>query len=95
MSGGVVYAGGTTPGNLGRYGAPITVASGAVIPPGVYLATGAVNINAQGTSESIAGGMVVSDGTNATAGAAGTLVPLGAGPQAPWPWPSPWPIGIT
>ena len=81
-SGGVVFAGGS-PANvlLGRYGAPVTLASGAVIPAGAWFLTAAWQIALAGQTGSpfaMAAGYCVSDGANATMTAAGVGIPLGA-----------------
>lgn len=92
--GGVVYAPGSI--NAGLYGNPIALTAGAVVPPGWYFMTEGATITCpNGTTQEILGGLVVSDGTNCVATAAGNAVPLGGGPQPTWPWPPPWPVGIT
>lgn len=91
---GVVYAPGSA--TTGLYGVPIALAAGAPIPPGQYFIDGAWSITAPGGSvHDMEAGYCVSDGTNATITAAGNAIPLGAGPAPVWPWPEPWPIGIT
>lgn len=73
---GVVFA--PSGGGLGRYGMPVTVAAGGVIPAGVWYVNGAWALVAEnGTSYSMEAGLCVSDGVNATLTAAGVAIPLG------------------
>ena len=91
--GGVVYAGGATPGLLGRYGTPIAIAINGIIPPGEYYVDSTFTVTAQdGTIHSMNAGLCISDGVNAVATAAGHATPLGAGGAGVWPWPLPWPL---
>ena len=81
---------------LGRYSNPVTLAAGAAIPPGEYFVNGEFTlVTPNAASSTIPGGYVVSDGVNCTITAAGTAIPLGGGLPNTWPWPAPWPIGIT
>jgi hypothetical protein len=95
-SGGVVYAGGSTPGiQLARYGQPLTLASGATVPPGAYFMTGGFSITPPGgTAVTVAGGYCISDGTSVVTTAAGTAIPIGAGTPGVWPWPAPFPTNL-
>ena len=94
--GGVVWA----PGSItqGLYGPAIAIAAGGVIPPGVFFVPGAYTLtvpNAAGTGTTTVacpGGIVDSDGVNATLTAAGNITQLGAKPPPVWPWPLPWPL---
>lgn len=90
--GGVVYSGQGN-GSLGKIGLPIALTAGALIPPGQYFG-GAWSANVGGTMTAMVAGFIDSDG-QATLTAAGNIYPIGAKPRAPWPWPAPWPIGIT
>jgi len=90
-SGGVVYAGGSGI-TESRYGQPITIASGALIPPGSFLSTAAWQVNVGGAQRAMPAGVCFSDGFNATTTAAGVLLPVGAKPAPVWPWPKPWPL---
>jgi hypothetical protein len=88
-SGGVVYSvEGITE---GRFGEPITLAAGDLIPPGSYFINAAWQIVIDGTNVAQLPGACLSDG-RATATAAAQLVPIGAKPRAVWPWPPPWPL---
>ena len=94
--GGVVFA----PGSIteGLYSPAIAIAAGGVSPPGTFFVPGSYSLvvpNATGTgTTTIAcpGGVVVSDGTNATLTAAGNITALGSRPPPQWPWPLPWPL---
>ena len=97
-SGGVVYAGapsaGSTPPFGDRYGQPITLTAGSPIPPGAYFVTSSWSINKDGTARGpFNPGFCLSDGF-CTVATAGMAIPIGAKPEADWPWPEPWPLSI-
>jgi hypothetical protein len=80
---GVVYS--DSLGLLSRFGKPTAIASGTVVPAGVWLISSNWSVTyppvAPSTSATVVTanpGICVSDGKNVTAAAAGTLVPLGA-----------------
>ena len=89
---GVVYGSVNDP-TLGKIGLPIAIAAGGVIPPGDFYG-GAWSATINGTATAMTAGFIQSDGT-ATLTAAGNVYPLGAGNPYVWPWPPPWPVGIT
>lgn len=90
---GIVYSG-AGDATLGKFGLPLALGAGARIPPGQYWGaawTALVN----GTPVAQPAGYIESDG-NATLTASGNVIPLGAGnPSLPWPWPPPWPVGVS
>lgn len=94
--GGVVFA----PGSIteGMYGPALALGAGAAIPPGFWFCPGAYVLtvpNAAGTGTTTVncpGGLVSSDGTNATLTAAGNVTALGSRPPPRWPWIPPWPL---
>lgn len=89
--GGVVYSGQGN-GSLGKMGgAPIVLAAGDEIPPGVYFTDAAWSAMVGGTLTTMPPGIVESDGQATSAG--GNLFRIGAAPDPVWPWPDPWPIG--
>lgn len=89
MAGVVFVGGGDTA--LGKYGAPIAIAAGGLIPPGTFMG-GAWSVTIGGTATTMPAGMITSDGT-ATLTAAGNINPIGAGNPYIWPWAKPWPLG--
>ena len=77
MSGGVVFTAGST--TTGRFGNPVAVAAGGVIPAGVWYAPSAFVVTSpSGATTSCPGGYCISDGTNVTLTAAGSVCPIGA-----------------
>jgi len=91
-SGGVVYANSTSGTGLGRFGPYIPISSGAAIPPGAFLITGAWSVNSGGSARAMPAGFCLSDGFTAQATAAGHIIPIGAKKAPVWPWPAPWPL---
>lgn len=89
---GVVYSG-AGDATLGKFGLPRAIAAGGQIPPGTYFG-GAWSANVNGTMTAMTAGYIESDGT-ATLTAAGNIIPIGAGNYPPWPWPPPWPVGVS
>jgi len=82
MSGGFGYttAAGTTgtPNFAMRYGLPLSLGAGAVIPFGVWAVPASFTVaSADGVVQTIAGGWCVSDGTNVHLVAAGQVIPFG------------------
>jgi hypothetical protein len=80
---GVVYS--DSLGLLSRFGQPVAVTSGGIIPAGMWICSANWTVTyppvaPSTTATTVTGnpGICVSDGKNVTAGAAGTLVPLGA-----------------
>jgi len=81
-SGGIVYttASGTagSPALLERYGVPIYLNTGNVIPRGTWICEGTYAIvDAAGGSHTMPGGWMVSDGVNATVTASEWIHPFG------------------
>lgn len=63
---------------LGRYGTPVAVAAGGVIPTGTWYVDGAWTLTAaDGTTHNMEAGYCISDGVSAVLTAAGFAVPLG------------------
>ena len=78
-SGGVVFAPAAGVNTLSRFGPPVALTAGAVIPAGAWYVPGAFSVTAQGAAaESIPGGYCISDGVNVTITAAGNVIPIGA-----------------
>jgi|GEM_PF-5809669 len=89
---GVVYSGSGN-GSLGKFGLPISIAAGALIPPGQYISQSGWTAMVDGSPVTMPPGMVDSDGQATSAG--GLLFPIGARQVAPWPWPLPWPLSAA
>ena len=76
MSGGVVFVPGIA--GLGRYGNPVNIASGAVIPIGLWYIDVAWTLTTHDNTTHVQPvGYCNSDGTTAVANAVGHLIPIG------------------
>ena len=77
--GGVVFAQSTA--TLSRYGQPMAVAAGGIIPEGMWIIGGGWTVTTIGSTPvtlTCAAGLCLSDGQNCTAVAATTIVSVGA-----------------
>lgn len=77
VSGGIVFAPGSA--TTGRFGSPVAITAGAVIPAGMWYVPGGYVVTGPGpTTVTGTAGLCISDGASVTLTAAGNIIPIGA-----------------